>query len=71
MSLKDKENEGRRSEIPKAVAVALKLERDTIQRFLCTLGPVDFPNLDIVPERIIMDPVVLDTIKYFAIMKNL
>lgn len=60
-------------EIPKAVAVALKLERDTIQRFFSVLWARgwDFPNLDIVPERIIMDPVVLDTIKYFAIMKKI
>ena len=68
-----KKMKGEDPEIPKAVAVALKLERNTIQRFFSVLWArvEDFPNLDIVPERIIMDPVVLDTIKYFAIMKKI
>lgn len=60
-------------EIPKAVAVGLKLERDTIQRFFSILWARgwDFPDLDRVPQRIIMDPVVLDTIKYFATLKRI
>lgn len=60
-------------EIPKALSVALKLERDTIQRFFSILWARgwEFPDLENVPERIIMDPVVLDTIKYFATLKNI
>lgn len=60
-------------EIPKALSLALKLERDTIQRFFSILWSRgwDFPDLHQVPDRIIMDPVVLDTIKYLTTLKKI
>lgn len=73
VSLRVRELREKEPEIPKALAVALKLERDTIQRFFSVLWARgwDFPDLDQVPERVIMDPVVLDAIKYFATIKKI
>ncbi|MFP4016920.1 MAG: extracellular solute-binding protein [Halanaerobiales bacterium] len=61
----------KKPDIPKPLSIALKAERDTIQRFFSILWSQgwEFPALDKVSSKIIMDPDVLDTIKFFAELK--
>jgi len=59
------------SRIPNPLSIALQPERDTLQRFYSILWSRgwEFPDLKKMPEKILTDDLVIDTIKYFAELK--
>ncbi len=57
--------------IPKPMSIAIKAERDTIQRFFSMIWTQgwEFPTLEEIPGEIVTDPLIIDTIKYFSDLK--
>lgn len=57
--------------MPVFLSVALQAERDTLHRFCSILWSRgwEFPDLEKIPEKILTDSLMLDTIKYFAELK--
>lgn len=57
--------------VPKPLSIALKVENDTLQRIFSILWSRgwEFPDLKQVPDKLVTDSLVLDTIKYYASLK--
>ncbi|NLM96224.1 MAG: extracellular solute-binding protein [Halanaerobiaceae bacterium] len=68
---KFKELREKKPDIPDPLSIAFQMERDTLQRFSSILWSRGwkFPDLEKIPQKILTEDLVIDTMKYFAELK--